>query len=173
MSMSVFQVGLMSVGIVFLIGGAALAVIAARIAAAGRAAQAEASLRLEASQQLATEVKRLADKVEMSLHSRDSALENAFLRHNDACAASMEATFGPRKLSGHGHDDDDDHHKKHHSAELKHHDDDDDDHHHKNKHHAGSSLKHHDDDDDDDHHKKHHAADEPKPSILARLFGRR
>jgi hypothetical protein len=164
--MSVFQVGLMSVGIVFLIGGAALAVIAARIAAAGRAAQAEASLRLEASQQLATEVKRLADKVEMSLHSRDSALENAFLRHNDACAASMEATFGPRKLSGH----DDDHHKKHHSAELKHHDDDDDAHH--KKHHSASSLKHHDDD-DDDHHKKHHAADEPKPSILARLFGRR
>jgi hypothetical protein len=162
--MSVFQVGLMSVGIVFLIGGAALAVIAARIAAAGRAAQAEASLRLEASQQLATEVKRLADKVEMSLHSRDSALENAFLRHNDACAASMEATFGPRKLSGH----DDDHHKKHHSAELKHHDDDDDAHH--KKHHSASSLKHHD---DDDHHKKQHAADEPKPSILARLFGRR
>jgi hypothetical protein len=169
--MPVFQVGLVSAGIIFLIFGAVLAIIAARIAAAGRAAQAEASIRLEASQQLAAEVKRLADKVELSLHSRGAELENAFLRHNDACAASMEATFGPRKLSGHGHDDDD-HHKKHHSAAAKPHHGDDDDHHHK-KHHAAAAKPHHDDDDDDHHHQKHHAADEPKPSILARLFGRR
>jgi hypothetical protein len=167
MSMSIFAVALVSAGLIFLIGGAALAVIAARIAGAGRAAQKEAEIRLAASQELAAEVKRLAEKVELSLQARDASIENAFLRHNDACAASM-AAFG----KGGDHDDeDDDHHKKHHSGGRH---DDDDDHKHK-KHHAAMSGKggHHDDDDDDDHHhKKHHAAEGERPSLLARLFGR-
>lgn len=173
MSTTVFQVGLLGAGVVFLIGGAVLAIIAARIASAGRAAQAEADVRLAASQELATEVKRLAERVELSMQSRDSSIENAFLRHNDACAASMKATFGG-KGGHHDDDDDDDHHKKHHashSGKGGHHDDDDDDHH--KKHHAAYSGKggHHDDD-DDDHHKKHHAAEGANPSFLARLFGR-
>ncbi len=141
----------MSAGIIFLIGGAVLAIIAARIASVGRAAQAEADLRLAASQELAVEVKRLAEKVEYSMQSRDSSLENAFLRHNDACAASMQATFGAK--GGHHDDDDDDHHKKHHAA-------------------LSGKGGHHDDDDDDHKHKKHHATDGERPSLLARLFGR-
>lgn len=143
---SIFQVGVLGAGFIFLVGGAALAVIAARIANAGRAARAEADIRLAASQDLAAEVKRLADKVELSLQARDASIENAFLRHNDACAASVQAQFSGK--GGHHHDDDDD----------------DDDHH--KKHHAGG---HHDDDDDD--HKKHHSVD-AQPSLLARLFGR-
>jgi hypothetical protein len=152
MSASVFQVGLLSAGVIFLIGGAVLAVIASRIASAGKAAQAEANVRLEASRELAAEVKRLAERVELSLQSRDASIENAFLRHNDACAASMQQAL---------------------SAKGGRHDDDDDDHHHK-KHHAALSGKggHHDDDDGDHHHKKHHAADDARPSLLARLFGR-
>lgn len=168
MSATVFQVGLLGAGIVFLIGGAVLAIIAARIASAGRAAQAEADVRLAASQELATEVKRLAEKVEVSLQSRDASIENAFLRHNDACAASMHQHLSAK--GGHHDDDDDDHHKKHHAAfsgKGGHHDDDDDDHHHK-KHHSGG----HHDDDDDHKHKKHHAAEDERPSFLARLFGR-
>lgn len=170
---SVFEVGLLSAGIIFLIGGATLAVIAARIANAGRAAQAEADVRLAASQELASEVKRLAEKVEISLQSRDASIENAFLRHNDACAASMQATFGAK--GGHHDDDDDDDHKKHHAAYAGkggHHDDDDDDHHHKKHHAAHSGKGGHHDDDDDDHHKKHHAGEGERPSLLSRLFGR-
>jgi hypothetical protein len=150
MSSNLFEVGLLSAGIIFLIGGAALAIFAARIANAGRAAQAEADVRLAASQELAGEVKRLAEKVEMSLQSRDASIENAFLRHNDACAASMQATFGGK--GGH-HDDDDDHHKKHHAA-------------------LSGKGGHHDDDDDDHKHTKHHQAEDQRPSLLARLFGR-
>lgn len=168
MSTSLFQVGLLSAGVIFLLGGAVLAIVASRIASAGRAARAEADIRLAASQELASEVKRLAEKVEASMQYRDASIENAFLRHNDACAASMH-----QQLSGKGghHDDDDDDHKKHHSGKGGHHDDDDDDHH--KKHHAGFSGKggHHDDD-DDDHHKKHHAMNGENPSLLARLFGR-
>ncbi len=195
MSISVFQIGLMAAGLVFLIGGAVLAVIASRIAAAGRVAQGAADIRLAASQELATEVKRLAEKVEQSLAARDTAIENAFLRHNDACMASVQSTMTTRASGGHGHDDDDDDHKKHHSGGHGHddddddhktkkhhratslsghgHDDDDDDHKHK-KHHSASLKGHgHDDDDDDDHHKKHHAAnDQERPSFLARLFRR-
>lgn len=148
MSSTMFQVGVLSAGFIFLVGGAALAVIAARIASAGRAARAEADIRLAASQELAAEVKRLADKVELSLQGRDASIENAFLRHNDACAASVQAQFSGKGGHGHDDDDDDDDHKKHHSG--GHHDDDDD---------------------DDDHHKKHHSAD-AQPSLLARLFGR-
>ncbi|MFN0024647.1 MAG: hypothetical protein ACKVS5_12215 [Parvularculaceae bacterium] len=171
MSVSVFQIGLMTAGLVFLIGGAVLAVIASRIAAAGRVAQGEADIRLAASQELATEVKRLAEKVEQSLAARDTAIENAFLRHNDACMASVQSTIKTRASGGHGHDDDDDDHKKHHSGGHGHDDDDDD--HHKKKHAASMSGHGHDDDDDDDHHKKHHAAnDHERPSFLARLFRR-
>ena len=168
MSASLFEVGLLSAGVIFLIGGGALAIVAARIASTGRAARAEADIRLAASQDLAAEVKRLADKVELSLQARDASIENAFLRHNDACAASVQAQFSGK--GGHHDDDDDDDHKKHHSG--GHHDDDDDDHH--KKHHASHSGKggHHDDDDDDDHHKKHHAVNGESPSLLARLFGR-
>jgi hypothetical protein len=162
MSLSLFQVGLLSAGIIFLVGGAALAIFAARIASAGRIAKAEADIRLAASQELATEVKRLAEKVEASIQYRDSSIENAFLRHNDACAASMHQHLSAK--GGHHDDDDDDHHKKHHSG--GHHDDDDD---HK-KHHSGKGGHH--DDDDDDHHKKHHAVNGESPSLLARLFGR-
>lgn len=172
MSMSVFQIGLLTAGLIFLIGGAALALIAARIAAAGRVARAEADIRLAASQELAVEVKRLAEKVELSLAARDAAIENAFLRHNDACMASVQSTMAAK--ASEGHDDDDDHHDKKHHAKMSgdHHDDDDDDHHEK-KHHASMSGDHHEDDDDDDH-KKHHAAnDEPgRPSFFARLFRR-
>jgi hypothetical protein len=144
MSSTIFQVGVLSAGFIFLVGGAVLAVIAARIASAGRTARAEADIRLAASQELAAEVKRLADKVELSLQGRDASIENAFLRHNDACAASVQAQFSGK--GGHGHDDDDD-----------------DDH---KKHHSGGQ-----DDDDDGDHKKHHSAD-AQPSLLARLFGR-
>ncbi|HBK93191.1 MAG TPA: hypothetical protein DDZ68_16135 [Parvularcula sp.] len=171
MSMSVFQIGLLTAGLVFLIGGAVLAVIASRIAAAGRAAQTEADIRLAASQELAVEVKRLAEKVEASLAARDAAIENAFLRHNDACMASVQSSLAARASGGHGHDDDDDDdHKKHHSDGQGH---DDDDHKHK-KHHASSLSGHDDDDDDDDHHKKHHAANDEvgRPSFFARLFRR-
>lgn len=167
MSMSVFQIGLLTAGLLFLIGGAVLAIIASRIAAAGRAAQAEADIRLAASQELAVEVKRLAEKVEQSLAARDAAIENAFLRHNDACMASVQSTMASHSAcgAGHGHATD---------AALSggHHDDDDDDHKHK-KHHA-ASLSGHDDDDDDDHHKKHHAANDEagRPSFFARLFRR-
>lgn len=175
MSMSVFQIGLLTAGLVFLIGGAVLAVIASRIAASGRAAQAEADIRLAASQELAVEVKRLAEKVEQSLAARDAAIENAFLRHNDACMASVQSTMAAKASGGHGHDDDDDddHHHKNHQAAMSggHHDDDDDDHH--KKKHAAMSGGHHDDDDDDDH-KKHHAANDEvgRPSFFARLFRR-
>ncbi len=144
MSISGFEVGLLSAGIIFLIGGAALAVFAARIASAGRAAQAEAGVRLAASQELASEVKRLAEKVELSLEARDASLENAFLRHNDACAASLQ-----QAVSGAGgdHDDGDDHQTNRHSGGGHH-------------------------DDDDHRHKKHHAMNSEGPSLLARLFGR-
>lgn len=155
MSPDLLSVGLVGAGVVFLIGAAVLTIVAARIASAGRIAKAEADIRLAASQELAGEVKRLAEKVEASLAARDASIENAFMRHNDACAASMQAQMGaqsgtPAKASGghHDDDDDDDHHKKHHAA-----------------------FSGHDDDDDDDHH-KHHAADGERPSLLARLFGR-
>ncbi|MEK7266471.1 MAG: hypothetical protein AAB227_10275 [Pseudomonadota bacterium] len=164
MSASVFQVGLLSAGVIFLLGGAALAIFAARIASASRTARAEADIRLAASQELATEVKRLAEKVEASIQYRDTSIENAFMRHNDACAASMHQQMSAK--GGH-HDDDDDDHKKHHSAKGGHHDDDDDDH---KKHHSGKGGHH--DDDDDDHHKKHHALNGETPSFMARLFGR-
>jgi hypothetical protein len=154
MSMSVFQIGLLTAGLIFLIGGAVLAVIASRIAAAGRAAQIEAEIRLAASQELAAEVKRLVEKVELSLAARDAAIENAFLRHNDACMASVQSTMAAQASGGHDHDedDDDDHHKKH----------------------SASMSGGHKDDDDDDHHQKHHAANDEagRPSFFARLFRR-
>ena len=168
MSISAFQIGLLTAGLLFLIAGAALAVIASRIAAAGRAAHAEANIRLAASQELAVEVKRLAEKVEQSLAARDAAIENAFLRHNDACMASVQSTLSTHAAGGCSHGD---------AAKARlsggHHDDDDDDDHHK-KHHASMSGGHHDDDDDDDHHKKHHASGDEaeRPSFLARLFRR-
>lgn len=165
MSMSVFQIGLLTAGVVFLLGGAALAVIASRIAAAGRAAQIEADIRLAASQELAVEVKRLAEKVEQSLVARDAAIENAFLRHNDACMASVQSSLASTGGAGCGHVDP-----------------------------ARATLSDHDDDDDDDdHHKKGHAAktgdlaranetadsrrladddEHDRPSFLARLFRR-
>lgn len=102
MSISLLQVGLLGAGVIFLAGGAALAIYAARLASSGRAAKAEADIRLAASHELAAEVKRLAEKVEQSLEARDAAIENAFLRHNDACAASAHAAFGDR--DGHRHD---------------------------------------------------------------------
>lgn len=156
------QYGVLGAGFLFFLGAGALAVAAARLSNAGRSARAEADARLDATRELAVDVKRLAERVELSMRERDAAIENAFLRHNDACAASMAQTH--RSASGHGHDDDDDHHKKHHSGGH----DDDDDHHHK-KHHKGGHghdddddhKKHHKsghghDDDDDHHHKKHH-----------------
>ncbi len=186
MSSSLMQVGLLSAGVIFLFGAAILTIIAARIASSGRAAKAEADIRLAASQELAAEVKRLAEKVEASIQYRDASLENAFMRHNDACAASMHQQMATRQpggqlagqmsgKGGHHDDDDDDHHKKHHAAmsgKGGHHDDDDDDHH-KKQHAAGrSSMSGHGHDDDDDDHKKHHAANDEQPSLLARLFGR-
>jgi hypothetical protein len=137
MSMSVFQIGLLTAGLVFLIGGAALAVIASRIAAAGRAAQTEADIRL------------------------------AFLRHNDACMASVQSTLAAHTPAGCSHGETANTH-----LSGGHHDDDDDDDHHK-KHHSLMSGGHHDDDDDDDH-KKHHAANDEagRPSFFARLFRR-
>jgi hypothetical protein len=171
MSMSVFQTGLLTAGLLFLVGGAVLAVIASRLAAAARTARADADIRLAASQELAVEVKRLAEKVEQSLAARDGAIENAFLRHNDACMASVQSTLATHASGGHGHDDDDDdddHHKKHHAVTR------------------GSG--HDDDDDDDDHHKKHHAVtggsggenrqhaaagiEKDRPSFFARVFRR-
>lgn len=101
MSGSLLQVGLLGVGVVFVIVGAALAVYAARLASAGRAAMAEADIRLAASHELAAAVKRLAEKVEQSLEARDAAIENAFLRHNDACAASVQSAFGERDAHRH------------------------------------------------------------------------
>ena len=169
MSLSLLESGLLAAGFVFLIGGSVLAIFAARIAAAGRAAQAEAAIRLAASEELAVEVKRLAEKVEQSLAARDAAIENAFLRHNDACMASVQSTLAaqPKGACSHGGGA---------AARLSgdHHDDDDDDDHHK-KHRAALSGGHgHDDDDDDDHHKKSHGAGgEPqRPSFFARLFRR-
>lgn len=167
MSMSVFQIALLSAGLVFLIGGAVLAVIASRIAAAGRAAQSEADIRLAASQELAIEVKRLAEKVEQSLAARDAAIENAFLRHNDACMASVQNALAAQPAAACNHGDA--------AAHLSggHHDDDDDDDDHK-KHHAAFKSGHGHDDDDDDDHKKHHAANDEagRPSFFARLFRR-
>lgn len=156
MSLSVFQFGLFAAGIVFLIGGATLAFFAARISVAGRTALAEAESRLAASEEYAAEVRRLVEKVEQSLAARDAAVENAFLRHNEACMASVNASMAAKASDGHGHghdDDDDDDHKKHHSS---------------------MSDGHHDDDDDDDDHKKHHAANDEahRPSFFARLFRR-
>lgn len=168
MSMSVFQIGLLTAGVVFLVGGAVLAVIASRIAAAGRAAQTEADIRLAASQELAVEVKRLAEKVEQSLAARDAAIENAFLRHNDACMASVQSSLAAQPAGGCKHGEAS-------GAHLSggHHDDDDDDDHKHEKHHS-ASLSGHDHDDDDDDHKKHHAAndDAGRPSFFARLFRR-
>jgi len=154
MSFSVFQFGLLVAGIVFLIGGAALAVVAARISAAGRLALAEAESRLAVSQEYAAEVRRLVEKVEQALAARDAAVENAFLRHNEACMASVNASMTAKASDGHGHGHDDD---------------DDDDH---KKHHASMSGGH--EDDDDDEHKKHHAANDEaeRPSFFARLFRR-
>lgn len=155
MSLSVFQFVLLAAGSVFLIGGAALAVAAARISAAGRLALAEAESRLAASQEYAAEVRRLVEKVEHALAARDAAIENAFLRHNEACMASVNASMTAKASDGHGHghdDDDDDDHKKHHA----------------------SMSGGHEDDDDDDEHKKHHAANDEaeRPSFFARLFRR-
>lgn len=161
MSASLATVGLLSAGVIFLLGGVALAIVAARVASAGRAARAEADIRLAASQELAVEVKRLTEKVEAALTQRDMAIENAFLRHNDACAASVQSQMGAHTCS----------HDAANGAPAAsfndHHDDDDDDHH--KKHHSGG---HHDDDDDGDHHKKHHAANDAPASFFARLFGR-
>ena len=114
MSSTLLQVGIVSAGVIFLLGGAVLAVVATRIASAGRAARADADIRLAASQELAAEVKRLAEKVEASLAARDASIENAFLRHNDACAASVQAQMSAK--GGHHDDDDDDDHHKHHAA---------------------------------------------------------
>lgn len=155
MSAEILPLGLLGAGVAFLIAGIVLAIIAGRIASSGRAARAEADIRLAASQELAAEVKRLAEKVEASLEQRDAAIENAFLRHNDACAASMRA-----QMSGEHDDDDDDHH--HHAAD--------------GIAPAGAGVSGdlsgdlHDDDDDD--HQHHHAGEETAPSFLARLFGR-
>jgi hypothetical protein len=168
MSLSLLQTGLLAAGFLFLIGGSVLAVIAARIAASGRAAQAEAAIRLSASEELAVEVKRLAEKVEQSLAARDAAIENAFLRHNDACMASVQSSLAARSSGACSHGDGA-------SAQLSggHHDDDDDDH---KKHQAALSggQGHDDDDDDDNHHKKSHAGNiEPtRLSFFARLFRR-
>ena len=168
MSLSLLQTGLLAAGFLFLIGGSALAVIAARIAATGRAAQAEAAIRLAASEELAAEVKRLAERVEQSLVARDAAIENAFLRPNDACMASVQSTLAAQASGACSHAGGA-------SAQLSddHHDDDDDDH---KKHRAAFKGGHgHDDyDDDDDHHKKSHGAvGEPeRPSFFARLFRR-
>ncbi|MDZ7629149.1 MAG: hypothetical protein U5J99_12190 [Parvularculaceae bacterium] len=150
MSMPVLQVGLLAAGVFFLTGGAVLALIASRIAASGRAAQAEADIRLAASQELAVEVKRLADKVEQSLAARDAAVENAFLRHNEACMASAQAAHG---ACGAGQADEaagNSAGAPHHSADL------------------AASMSDHDD------HKKHHAANDEdiRPSFFARLFRR-
>lgn len=146
MSMSVLQTGLLAAGFVFLIGGSVLAVLAARIAAAGRAAQAEAAIRLAASEALAVEVKRLAEKVEQSLTANNAALENAFLRHNEACMASVQSTLAAQPSGACNHGDA--------AAHL-----------------SGGD---HDDDDDDDHHSNHHAANDEvgRPSFFARLFRR-
>lgn len=163
MSTSLFQVGLLSAGVIFLFVGGALAFVAARVASSGRAAKAEADIRLAASQELAAEVKHLAEKVGLSLQARDAALENAFLRHNDACAASVHSAFSGK--GGHHDDDDDDHHKKHHSG--GHHDDDDDDHHKKHHSAGGGHLF----DDADDRGLSQGVA-EKRPSLLARLLGR-
>jgi hypothetical protein len=160
------QFGMLGAGVVFLIVGGALALIGVRVANSGRAAQADAEARLSAAQSLADDVRRLTEKVEASMASRDAAVEQAFMRHNDACAASMRA-----QLSPHHDDDDDDHHTKHHAeASFSDHNDNDD--HHHTKHDAASLSPHHDDDDDD--HKKHHAVDEPteKRSFFARMFNR-
>ena len=156
MSAEILPLGLLGAGVAFLIAGIVLAIIASRIASSGRAARAESEIRLAASQELAAEVKRLAEKVEASLQQRDTAIENAFLRHNDACAASMRA-----QMSGGHDDDDDDEHHHHHAAERA------------APAGAGSDLSgdlH--EDDDDDHHHHHHSAEEETPSLLARLFGR-
>lgn len=147
MSLSVLQTGLLAAGFAFLVGGSVLAVIAARIAAAGRAAQAEAAIRLAASEQLAVEVKRLAEKVEQSLAARDAAIENAFLRHNDACMASVQSTLAAQTSGACAHGGGA-------SAQF--------------------SGDHHDDEDDGDHHKKSHGAafEAAPPSFFARLFRR-
>jgi hypothetical protein len=158
------QFGMLGAGAVFLVVGGALALIGVRVANSGRAAQADAEARLVAAQSLASDVRRLTEKVEASMASRDAAIEQAFMRHNDACAASMRAQLSPH------HDDDDDDHHKHHSASMSaHHDDVEEDH---QEHHAASLSPHHDDDDDD--HKKHHAVGETteKRSFFARMFNR-
>lgn len=156
MALTVFQTGLLAAGMLFLIGGAVLAVIAARIAAAGRAAQAEADIRLAASQELAVEVKRLAEKVEQSLAARDAAIENAFLRHNEACMASVQATHGAC-AAGHAPEQ---------GGELA------------NARLDGAaedtSMNRHHEDAGSDGLRTHHAAndEEPRPSFFARLFRR-
>ncbi len=106
MSISMLQAGLLAAGLVFLIGGSVFAVLAARIAAAGRAAQADAAIRLAASEELAVAVKRLAEKVEQSLAARDAAIENAFLRHNDACMASVQTSLAAQPAVACAHNGD-------------------------------------------------------------------
>jgi predicted lipid-binding transport protein (Tim44 family) len=155
------QFGMAMAGVVFLLVGGGLALVGVRVANAGRAAQADADARLSASQALADDVRRLTEKVEASMASRDSAIETAFLRHNDACAASMRTQMAQHAGCVHVANDD--------ASMSPHHDDDDDDH---KTHHSASASPHHDDDDDD--HKKHHAAEPPavKRSLFARLFNR-
>ncbi|MFN3959748.1 MAG: hypothetical protein ACK4NP_07535 [Parvularculaceae bacterium] len=158
MSLSVVQFGLLAAGTVFLAGGAVLAILAARLAAAGRAALAEADARLAASQELAAEVKHLGEKIEQLLAARDAAFESAFLRHNEACMASMQSALAAQGACAHGTADE-----------------------------PRLSGGHHDDEDDDDHQKGNAArdeqsrtakdmadADEEEPaSFFARLFRRR
>ncbi len=147
MSTSFLEVGLLSAGVIFLIGGAALAFVAARIASAGKAAKAEADIRLAASQELAAEVKRLAEKVELAMQARDASIENAFFKHNDACAASMQATMAAAASHDHHDDDGDDHESQHSAVSLS-------------------------SDQSDGVVRTKDLAAAPRPSLLARLLGR-
>jgi len=57
-------------------------------AAGARVARAEAAAKFSAAQQLSEEVSRLRAQVEEAVLHHNSAVTNAFLMHNDACAAT-------------------------------------------------------------------------------------
>jgi hypothetical protein len=137
---------------VLFVSAGVFVVKALQLGQSAKLAKAEAEAKLSAARDLAEEVKRLRAQVEEAVLHHNGAVANAFLMHNEACAATRQRANAA--LKG-GHDDD--HHHKHHAAEasLKGGHDDDEEHHH---HHAAEPSLMGDHDDEDDHH-KHHAAD--------------
>ena len=77
-----------------------LAVAAIRFSAEGRIARAEAEAKLSAARELSAEVSRLRAQVEEAVLHHNSAVTNAFLMHNDACAATRTTPLGAPARAG-------------------------------------------------------------------------